>query len=110
MNLKKSLGVQIKSLRKAKGLTQEQLAERCNLSVHHISGIERGLHAPSLTTLENLSRTLDIPIREFFECPPRKKKTERERAIEILLKYLFKMKPSTVKFLTNIAKKLKNTK
>ncbi|MBI4725614.1 helix-turn-helix transcriptional regulator [candidate division TA06 bacterium] len=39
----KTLGLKIRGLRKARGLTQEQLAEKCNLSVHHISGMGKRL-------------------------------------------------------------------
>lgn len=108
MNINKTLGCKIKYLRKARGLTQEQLAERCNLSVHHISGMERGLHAPSIGTLENLAVSLNVPIRDFFELATKKKKSEQDRSIDNLLKYLYKTKPSTIKFITAIAKRIKN--
>lgn len=36
------IGKRIKSVRKAKGLTQEQLAERCGCTSTHISNIENG--------------------------------------------------------------------
>ena len=108
MNINKALGIKIKSLRKARGLTQEQLAESCNLSVHHISGMERGLHAPSIGALVNLSVALNAPIRDFFEAAPKKKKNEQDRSIDNLLKYLYKTKPSTIKFITSIAKRMKN--
>jgi len=108
MSLNKMVGAQIRLQRKAKGFTQEQLAEKCNLSVHHISGIERGLHAPSLQTVEHIASVLNIPVYEIFYIPSKKKKSDVDRAIDILLKYLYKLKPSTIKFLTEIAKKLKD--
>lgn len=41
MNLK-AVGQRIKQAREVKGLTQEQLAEKVNLSASHMSVIERG--------------------------------------------------------------------
>ena len=47
-------------------LTQEQLAERVDLSVEFISNIERGINSPSFKTLENLERALGISVSEMF--------------------------------------------
>jgi transcriptional regulator with XRE-family HTH domain len=109
MDLNKTVGIQIRLHRKARGLTQEQLAEKCNLSVHHISGIERGIHSPSLLTLEHIASVLNVQIYEMFNISGKKKKGELDRTIDVLLKHLYKMKPSTVLFLTKIARKLKDT-
>lgn len=109
MDLNTSVGKRLKHLRKSKGLTQEHLAEKCNISVHHISGLERGLHSVSLSTLEHISLVLGVSIRDFFEPEKKRKKTDLDNSIDILLKYLYKMNSSNVKFLTLIAKRLKNS-
>lgn len=44
----KTIGAQIKKMRKAKGMTQEQLAEKAGVGVTHISHIETGRSVPSL--------------------------------------------------------------
>lgn len=56
----KSMGQKIKSAREKKGYTQEQLAERLNLSVQHISVIERGVKAPKLETFVRIANELDV--------------------------------------------------
>ncbi len=57
----------IKRLRKEKGLTQEQLAEKMSYSTQFISNIESKNHQTfSLGTLWRLSLVLDIDIRELF--------------------------------------------
>jgi transcriptional regulator with XRE-family HTH domain len=58
----KLIGKQIKEFRLAKNLTQEQLAELCDISNIHISNIERGSGSISLATLEKLARELDFEI------------------------------------------------
>ena len=56
----KSMGQKIKRARERKGYTQEELAERVNLSVQHISVIERGIKAPRLETFLNIANDLDV--------------------------------------------------
>ncbi|MDF1633255.1 helix-turn-helix transcriptional regulator [Mycoplana sp. MJR14] len=52
--------------RKAKHLTQDQLAAMVDLSSEMISKIERGIAAPSFTTVEKLSEVLNVPGAVFF--------------------------------------------
>lgn len=56
----KSIGFKIKKAREEKGYTQEQLAEKLDLSVQHISVIERGIKAPRLETFVNIANELDV--------------------------------------------------
>lgn len=56
----KRLGQSIKNYRLLRNLTQEKLAEMCNLSTPHISNIERGTEAISFSTLEKLLENLQV--------------------------------------------------
>ncbi|HCT90254.1 MAG TPA: XRE family transcriptional regulator [Lachnospiraceae bacterium] len=56
----KAMGQKIKAAREQKGYTQEQLAERLNLSVQHVSVIERGVKAPKLETFIKIANELDV--------------------------------------------------
>lgn len=56
----KRIGLKIKEFRLQMNLTQEELAEMCNLSTIHISNIERGRTCLSLFTLNKLSRILNF--------------------------------------------------
>ena len=56
----KAIGQRIKQAREAKGLTQEQLAEKVALSASHISVIERGIKAPRLETLVDILNVLNV--------------------------------------------------
>ena len=55
----KELGQRIKSARLAAGLTQEQLAERINLSSGHIAHVERGTTKVSLSALVSIANALN---------------------------------------------------
>jgi transcriptional regulator with XRE-family HTH domain len=59
-------GTNLRHHRKAKHLTQAQLAEKASLSTEMVSKIERGIAAPSFTTVEKLSEILDVPEVVFF--------------------------------------------
>jgi transcriptional regulator with XRE-family HTH domain len=54
------LGEKIRAAREHKGLTQEQLAEICQLSTAHIGHIERGTRIPSLDTVYRVSTSLGV--------------------------------------------------
>jgi transcriptional regulator with XRE-family HTH domain len=60
------LGSQLRSLRKAKDLSLQQVAEAAGLSIGMVSQIERGLASPSIKSLRKLSDALDVPIGWFF--------------------------------------------
>ncbi len=55
-----ALGEKIRKARKQKGLTQEQLAEACDLSTAHIGHIERGTRALSIESLITISQYLHV--------------------------------------------------
>ena len=57
-----SLGSRIKTARKQKGLTQEQLAEHADLSTTHISNIENGKAIPSLQAIVNIANALSATV------------------------------------------------
>lgn len=67
--LKKRLGNRIADLRRWAGLTQQQLAEKCDYSVEFISLLERGINSPSLEGLERLAAAFAVPIRDLFDFP-----------------------------------------
>jgi transcriptional regulator with XRE-family HTH domain len=61
------IGEKIKNLRLAQELTQEDLADRADLTKGFISMLERDLTSPSLDTLELILNALDTSLGEFFE-------------------------------------------
>lgn len=67
MNLKQHIGLKVKSARREKGLTQEQLAERIGKAVETLSNIERGAALTGLETLAQIAQVTDKPMVFFFE-------------------------------------------
>ena len=64
--IEQDLGVKIKALRLENGLTQEELANRCELTKGFISQIERHLTSPSIATLRDILEVLGTTLGEFF--------------------------------------------
>lgn len=61
----KLLGGRIKTKRRERGITQEQLAESLAVSVGYVSQLERGITKTNLETLARLSRLLSCNISYF---------------------------------------------
>ena len=60
------IGSKVKELRTLKGLTQEELADRAELSKGFISQLERDLTSPSIATLMDILQCLGTTLGEFF--------------------------------------------
>ncbi len=60
------IGNRLKELRIQKSLTQEELADRCELSKGFISQLERDLTSPSIATLVDILQCLGTDLQEFF--------------------------------------------
>lgn len=60
------VGEKVKNLRLKMGLTQEELAERSDLTKGFISQLERGNTSPSVDTMAHIVRALGTNLAEFF--------------------------------------------
>ena len=60
------LGIKIKRLRLQNDLTQEELADRCELTKGYISQLENELTSPSIQTLEDILNALGTNFADFF--------------------------------------------
>ncbi len=61
------IGKKIKQLRLKKGLTQEELGERTDLSKGFISQLERDINSPSIETLFSILNVLGSKPKDFFD-------------------------------------------
>lgn len=56
----KEIGRRVTKIRKQRGLTQEKLSEKCDLSPQYISNIERSISIPSTETLLRICEVLEV--------------------------------------------------
>ncbi len=54
-------------MRTRRALSQEALAERCQLHPTEISRVERGVRDPRLATMVRIARALGVPVAELLE-------------------------------------------
>lgn len=79
-----SFGERIKEIRKAKKISQAELAQMSNLSQQSISFIENGVNSPSIYTAQRIADALGIPLTDLTGPPPQTYETvltEREREL-----------------------------
>ena len=62
------IGKAIVTIRKARGMTQKELAKRCGMSQNAIVMIERNYSHPPMATLNKLQEALDIPQSMIYLC------------------------------------------
>jgi transcriptional regulator with XRE-family HTH domain len=61
------VGARIREIRTHQGLTLKKLSEQSKLNINTLSMVEKGKTSPSVGTLQQLSRALEVPINAFFE-------------------------------------------
>lgn len=67
------IGEKLRELRIQRGLTQEELADRCELSKGFISQVERELASPSIATLKDMLECLGVTLESFFSDQSKEK-------------------------------------
>ena len=63
---KKEIGKRIKLIRKYKGLTREEFAQRLNVSKYTIANYEQGQRGSNMNVLSKIADALEVPINELL--------------------------------------------
>lgn len=66
-NITIQVGKNIRRLRRHRGLSQEQLAERADLHRVFVGQVERGEKCPSILTLEKIAQALEVEAGELLK-------------------------------------------
>lgn len=66
-DVKRLVGLNIRRLRLAAGLSQAELAERMGVDRGYVSGLEKGARNPTVVTLWHVAQALGTKVRAFFE-------------------------------------------
>ncbi|MGG1314835.1 helix-turn-helix domain-containing protein [Cohnella laeviribosi] len=91
-DIRRLVDSKIREYRKAKGLSQDQLAERCGFHYSYIGGVERGERNISLENLAKIASALELEPKTFFEFdipiqqPPSDKKDAALQEVISILK------------------------
>ena len=74
-----SFGARLRTLRKAKGLSQVQLSKAVGVSQNAISLIERGRGYPTIETADAIAQALGVPIEDLFAFMSEKRLSPKRR-------------------------------
>lgn len=85
-DVRETLKRNVKALRKARGLTQEQLAEMIGKSVDTVSNIERGFLSTRIQTAADIADALDVQFPDLFRSVHQSE--EEQRRVELTAKIL----------------------
>lgn len=77
------VGKRLRLIRKQKGFTQAELAEKAELSDNFIGLIERGEGHPTLPTLDKIAEALGVKLSDFFVSDDDEGKTSEQTLKEI---------------------------
>jgi transcriptional regulator with XRE-family HTH domain len=72
MDLKRAMAINVRQERRARELTQEELADRAGLSSRYLGSIERAKVSASVTILGRIAQALRLDPCELIRTPPRR--------------------------------------
>lgn len=103
----KTTGEIISSIRREKGLTQKDLAEKLNVTDKAVSKWERDIALPDINTLPKLAEILNITIEELIAAKPQK--TNDHKKVDFFIDLILKSIPlamGVAVIITSILKEL----
>lgn len=108
----KLIGENVRSLRKTRGMRQEDLAEKAGLKYSYVAEIERGKRNITLKTLEKLILALDVlpeEILTFNNIQIDKDDFDKKYILEVHNSFLLKASIEDIKLIHRLAKDIIET-
>lgn len=116
------IGDRLKTLRRAKNISQGDIEKRTGLLRCYVSRVENGHTVPSVDTIEKLARALEVPLYRIFtddehvtkpNLPPevirsRAANSKQDRYLQTLSKLLARMSDERRRLLYHMAAKMAN--
>jgi transcriptional regulator with XRE-family HTH domain len=75
MEIREVLALNLRKLRQAQGLSQEELAHRAEIDRTYISALERSVYGASIDVVDRLARVLGVKASDLLRCPPQRRTT-----------------------------------
>jgi transcriptional regulator with XRE-family HTH domain len=66
-NINNIFGRNVARIRKAQGISQEELADRCGIHRTYVGSIERGEKSPTLNTIAKIAKGLNVGVCELIK-------------------------------------------
>lgn len=85
----KEIGQIIKNNRKSKNITQQALADKCEMSRSHLADVEAGRNSPSAILIIKIFRILDIDLNLLKNMNVNLGENKHEKAVKVIGNYKF---------------------
>jgi transcriptional regulator with XRE-family HTH domain len=70
MDIREILAINLRKLRQARGLSQEELAHRAEIDRTYISALERSVYAAGIDVVDRLAHSLGVEAADLLTRPP----------------------------------------
>lgn len=70
MDIRDVLALNLRRLRKAAGLSQEELAHRAQIDRTYVSALERSVYAAGIDVVDRLAKELGVEAADLLKAPP----------------------------------------
>ena len=70
MEIREVLALNLRKLRQAQGLSQEELAHRAEIDRTYVSALERSVYAAGIDVVDRLARVLGVDASDLLRRPP----------------------------------------
>ena len=107
-NVYQRIGKHLRAYRKSAGMTQEKLAEKANISVHHLGFIERGKAKPTLDTLARIAAAVGIAVEDLFRFPSPNRRDPKQ-LLEQLVDLLRRRRPEELRLFLTLIQEITST-
>jgi transcriptional regulator with XRE-family HTH domain len=86
MEIREVLARNLRKLRQAQGLSQEELAHRAEIDRTYISALERSVYAAGIDVVDRLARALGVEAADLLRRPRIPGVTRKAAAVRLILK------------------------
>lgn len=104
--LVKSIGMQIRLLRKSKNLSQEELAFRAEVHPTYIGQVERGEKNLTISSLYQITNALEVSLDDFFSVIEPNQNSQENLPYQLIIKLLQDVSIADQEKLYNIIKEI----
>jgi len=108
-DIRKYIGKKISSLRKGRGMTQEELGDKAGLHWTYIGGVERGEKNLTIKSLEKIARALNVSLKDLLSpVKLTSPKTEKEKLLGEITRILKRQKEKDLQLILKVIKDVLN--
>lgn len=79
MEIREVLALNLKALRQARGISQEELAHRADLDRTYVSSLERRIYAASIDVVDRLAKVLEVDAYELLKKPTQRQQDRESK-------------------------------